>query len=227
MVELKDCQQQEMESKLQFHSRLTLMEHMFTSLKVCNLKVRMQGTYCISFQTQQKFISPSDDFQNGRSCMVVALVLVVIQGLSFIPFFPCLRVVQRLPWRSSPLQPPKGEKNTKNIAPRKFLCVISGSNAQHSCPYSTGQNSHGPPHAREGGNCSLTVCLRGRGNGFGEQLVNFCHSSAQAYFRLSIDGQTFKIYTIKRAHLCIKLFILVDMVLHSILQVILTIILYE
>ena len=41
MVELKDCQQQEMEGKLQFHLRLTLMERKFASLKVCNLKVRM------------------------------------------------------------------------------------------------------------------------------------------------------------------------------------------
>ena len=40
-LELKECQQQEMEGKLQFHSCLMLMEHMFTSLKVCNLKVRM------------------------------------------------------------------------------------------------------------------------------------------------------------------------------------------
>ena len=41
MVELKDRQQQETERKLQFHSCLTLMEHMFASLKVCNLKVCM------------------------------------------------------------------------------------------------------------------------------------------------------------------------------------------
>ena len=33
MVELKDRQQQEMEGKLRFPSRLTLMAHMFTSLK--------------------------------------------------------------------------------------------------------------------------------------------------------------------------------------------------
>ena len=40
-VELKDRQQQEMEGKLQFHSHLTLMECMFASLKVHNLKVHM------------------------------------------------------------------------------------------------------------------------------------------------------------------------------------------
>ena len=48
MVELKDCQQYETEDKLQFYSCLTVMEHTFTSLKVRNLKVRMQGTYYIS-----------------------------------------------------------------------------------------------------------------------------------------------------------------------------------
>ena len=46
MVELKDHQQEEMEGKLQFHSGLMLIELMFTSLKVLNVKVRMQGTYC-------------------------------------------------------------------------------------------------------------------------------------------------------------------------------------
>ena len=40
-TELKECQQQEMEGKLQFHSCLTLMEHMFACLKVCDLKVLM------------------------------------------------------------------------------------------------------------------------------------------------------------------------------------------
>ena len=40
MVELKDRQQQETEGKLQFHSRLTLTEHKFASLKVRNLKFR-------------------------------------------------------------------------------------------------------------------------------------------------------------------------------------------
>jgi len=34
------------EGKLQFHSGLMLIELMFTSLKVLNVKVRMQGTYC-------------------------------------------------------------------------------------------------------------------------------------------------------------------------------------
>ena len=34
------------EGKLQFHSGLMLMELMFTSLKVRNLKVRRKGTYC-------------------------------------------------------------------------------------------------------------------------------------------------------------------------------------
>ena len=32
-------EQWEIEGKLQFHSRLRLMEHMFTSWKVCKLKV--------------------------------------------------------------------------------------------------------------------------------------------------------------------------------------------
>ena len=40
MVELKD-QQQEMENKLQFHSRLTLMESSLALLNVNNLKVHM------------------------------------------------------------------------------------------------------------------------------------------------------------------------------------------
>ena len=44
MVELKDHQQQEMEGKLQFHSRLTLIENTFASFH--NLKVCMWGTYC-------------------------------------------------------------------------------------------------------------------------------------------------------------------------------------
>ena len=38
MVELKDCQQQEAEGKLQFHSHLTLIEWMFASLQVHNLE---------------------------------------------------------------------------------------------------------------------------------------------------------------------------------------------
>ena len=40
MVELKYCQTRT-EGKMQFHSLLILMEHVFTSLKVCNLKVNM------------------------------------------------------------------------------------------------------------------------------------------------------------------------------------------
>ena len=51
MAELKDCQHWEMESKLQFHSCLMLMEHMFAYLKIHNLKVSMQGTYCISLSS--------------------------------------------------------------------------------------------------------------------------------------------------------------------------------
>ena len=43
----EDHQQQETEGKLQFHSRLTLMDHMFTSLKFCNLKVCTWGAYSI------------------------------------------------------------------------------------------------------------------------------------------------------------------------------------
>ena len=38
-VELTDRKQQETEGMLQFHSCLTLMEHMFASLKVGNFKV--------------------------------------------------------------------------------------------------------------------------------------------------------------------------------------------
>ena len=40
-VELKDRQQYETEDKLQFPSRLRLMEHKFPSLKVLNLKIHM------------------------------------------------------------------------------------------------------------------------------------------------------------------------------------------
>ena len=46
MLELKGHQQQETEGKLQFHSRLTLMQCTFVSLKVSTLKVRVQGIYC-------------------------------------------------------------------------------------------------------------------------------------------------------------------------------------
>ena len=46
MVELKDCQQKEMEGKLQFHSYPTLMEHTFASLKVHTLKAHVLGIYC-------------------------------------------------------------------------------------------------------------------------------------------------------------------------------------
>ena len=41
MVELKNPQQEEMEGKMKFHSRLALTEHTFTSLKVHNLKIHM------------------------------------------------------------------------------------------------------------------------------------------------------------------------------------------
>ena len=41
MGELKDCQQQAMEGRLQCHSHLTLTEHTFASLKARSLKVRM------------------------------------------------------------------------------------------------------------------------------------------------------------------------------------------
>ena len=41
MVELKDCQQQETEGKVQLHSCLTQTEHTFTSLKVFKLKVHV------------------------------------------------------------------------------------------------------------------------------------------------------------------------------------------
>ena len=49
MVQLKGSQLSETEGKLKFHPRLTLMEHMFTSLKVHNLKVCMCETYSIPF----------------------------------------------------------------------------------------------------------------------------------------------------------------------------------
>lgn len=41
MVGLQDHQQQETEGKMQFHSRLTLMERTFASIKVHSLKVCM------------------------------------------------------------------------------------------------------------------------------------------------------------------------------------------
>ena len=41
MVELKDCQQQETEGKLQFHSGLMLLYCTFAFLKVHNMKVHM------------------------------------------------------------------------------------------------------------------------------------------------------------------------------------------
>ena len=41
MAELKDCQQLEMQGKLQFNSLLMLMEWMFVSLKVRILKVHV------------------------------------------------------------------------------------------------------------------------------------------------------------------------------------------
>ena len=47
MAELKDHQQEEMESKLQFHLCLTLREHMLASFKVHNSKSHMQETYCL------------------------------------------------------------------------------------------------------------------------------------------------------------------------------------
>ena len=47
MVELKDRQQQETEGRLQLPSHVMVMECMFTSLKVHNLKVHIQVTYYI------------------------------------------------------------------------------------------------------------------------------------------------------------------------------------
>ena len=47
MVELKDRQQQEAEGRLQLPSHVMVMECMFTSLKVHNLKVHIQETYYI------------------------------------------------------------------------------------------------------------------------------------------------------------------------------------
>ena len=41
MVELKDCQQQETEGKVRFHSCLTQTEHMFASFQVFQLKVHV------------------------------------------------------------------------------------------------------------------------------------------------------------------------------------------
>lgn len=43
MVELSDSQQKETEGKLQFHFRLMLMKHIFTSLEVLNLKILDRG----------------------------------------------------------------------------------------------------------------------------------------------------------------------------------------
>ena len=37
-IELKDCQQEETEGKMQFHPFVTLMKCIFASLRVCNLK---------------------------------------------------------------------------------------------------------------------------------------------------------------------------------------------
>ena len=45
MAELKDCQQQETEGTLQFHSRLMLMDHRLQFATCCNLKVHMWGSY--------------------------------------------------------------------------------------------------------------------------------------------------------------------------------------
>ena len=41
MIELKDHQQLEMESKLQFHSNMMLMACTFASLKVCNCNLEV------------------------------------------------------------------------------------------------------------------------------------------------------------------------------------------
>lgn len=46
MVQLKGSQLSETGGQAEISPRLTLMEHMFTSLKACNFKTRMQGTYC-------------------------------------------------------------------------------------------------------------------------------------------------------------------------------------
>ena len=51
-VEQKDCQQQEMEGKLQFHSWLMLMGCIFASLKVHSLKDHIQGTYYMESETK-------------------------------------------------------------------------------------------------------------------------------------------------------------------------------
>ena len=45
MAQLKSCQQQVIDGRLQLHSHLTLMEPTFVSLKDGNLKVCMQMTY--------------------------------------------------------------------------------------------------------------------------------------------------------------------------------------
>ena len=63
MVEAKDHWQADTEAKLPFHPGLTLVKRMFTSLKVCSLKVRGQGTDCEAenhCRTQNKEGSLSD-----------------------------------------------------------------------------------------------------------------------------------------------------------------------
>ena len=57
MVELQDCQQHETEGKLQFHSCLRLIECTFTSLKVYDLEIHRQGTYCTLFLYSLGFLS--------------------------------------------------------------------------------------------------------------------------------------------------------------------------
>ena len=55
MVELKDPQQKETDGKLQFHSRLMLIERMFASLKAHNLKVRVGDLLYYSGSEQEIF----------------------------------------------------------------------------------------------------------------------------------------------------------------------------
>ena len=57
MVEPKDRQQEETEGKSGFHSRLTLIESTFASLKVCNLKHSYicRGLNCTSTEERKHF----------------------------------------------------------------------------------------------------------------------------------------------------------------------------
>ena len=73
MVEVKDGEQWEMEGELQGQSHLTLMEHTCASLKVCNLKIHMLGTYCSMLHENIKM-------QSGRCCNTTKMEIVSASG---------------------------------------------------------------------------------------------------------------------------------------------------